>query len=143
MDRKRLTDTLIRHEALRLKPYRCSEGKLTIGVGRNIDDNGISEDEAIYMLNNDIDATEKQLRKFSWFEDLSDVRQEVLLNLHFNIGRSSFLRFKMMIRALENGDYLEAGVQMKDSKWFHQVGIRAEQLVEAMQSNSFFPNHTG
>jgi lysozyme len=138
MDRKRLIHTLIRHEALKLKPYRCSEGKLTIGVGHNLDDNGITEIEAIFILNNDLDSCEEQLRKFSWFEGLSDVRQEVIINLHFNIGHSSFLGFKKMIWALENGDYLEAGEQMKDSKWFNQVGIRAEQLVDAMQSNSFF-----
>lgn len=138
MDYKRLKEILIRHEALRLKPYRCSEGKLTIGVGHNIDDNGISEATAMFILDEDIKNTEAELRKFSWFEQLSDVRQEVILNLHFNIGRSSFLTFKKMIRALEYGDYLEAGEQMKDSKWYKQVGIRAEQLVEAMQSNSFF-----
>lgn len=141
VDKKRLIQTLIRHEAMKLMSYRCSEGKLTIGIGRNIDDNGISEIEALFMLNNDIDSSEKQLRKFSWFEGLSDVRQEVLLNLHFNIGHTSFLTFKKMVWALENGDYLEAGEQMKDSKWFKQVGIRAEQLVDAMQSNSFFPSN--
>lgn len=140
MNKKRLVKTLIKHEAMRLKPYRCSEGKLTIGVGHNLDANGITERQALFILDDDIADCEKQLRKFHWFEQLSDVRQEVVLNLFFNIGRSSFLTFRKMIRALENGDYMEAGEQMKDSKWFKQVGIRAEQLVEAMQSNSFFPN---
>lgn len=138
MDRKRLVKTLIRHEALKLKPYRCSAGKLTIGVGHNLDDNGITEDEAIFILNNDIDNCEEQLRKFSWFEKLSDARQEVLLNLHFNIGHSSFLKFKKMILALTNNDYVEASEQMKDSKWYSQVGYRAKQLVDVMKSNSFF-----
>lgn len=138
MNSKRLIDTLIRHEAMKLKPYRCPEGKLTIGVGHNLDAKGITEKQALYILNDDIVECEEQIRKFSWFEGLSDVRQEVVLNLHFNIGHTSFLGFKKMIWALENGDYLEAGEQMKDSKWYKQVGIRAEQLVDAMQSNSFF-----
>ncbi len=138
MNYKRLRETLIRHEALKLKPYRCSEGKLTIGVGHNLDANGISENAAMFILSEDIKISEKALRKFSWFEQLSDVRQEVVLNLHFNIGHSSFLTFKNMIWALECGDYLGAAVEMRDSKWFNQVGVRAEQLVSAMESNSFF-----
>ena len=139
MDYKRLENTLIRHEALKLKPYRCSEGFLTIGVGHNLDANGISEAAAMFIFDEDIKEHEEALRKFSWFEGLSDVRQEVLLNLHFNIGHTSFLQFRKMIWALENGDYLEAAEQMKDSKWFNQVGVRGKQLVEAMVSNSFFP----
>jgi lysozyme len=141
MDYKRLQDTLIRHEAMRLKLYKCSEGKNTIGVGHNIDDKGITEKQALMILDDDIKESEEHLRKFSWFEGLSDVRQEVVLNLHFNVGHTSFLGFKKMIWALENGDYLSAGEEMKDSKWYNQVGIRAKQLVEAMQSNSFFPNN--
>lgn len=141
MDYKRLESTLIRHEALKLKPYRCSEGKLTVGVGHNLDSNGISKAAAMFILDEDIKASEEALRKFSWFELLSDIRQEVVLNLHFNIGHSSFLQFKKMIWALENGDFMSAGEEMKDSKWFRQVGIRAEQLKEAMESNSFFPNN--
>lgn len=141
MNRKRLEEILTRHEGLRLKPYRCSEGKLTIGIGRNLDDNGITEDEAKYMMWNDIYESEEKLRKFSWFEGLSDIRQEIIINLHFNIGHTAFLKFKKMIWALENGDYTGAAAEMKDSKWYSQVGIRAEQLIEAMLSNSFFSNN--
>jgi lysozyme len=141
MNRKRLEETLMRHEGLRLEPYRCSEGKLTIGIGRNLDNNGISEDEAKYMMWNDVFECEEKLRKFSWFESLSDIRQEILINLHFNIGHTSFLKFKKMIWALENGDYTGAATEMKDSRWYNQVGIRAEQLVKAMLSGSFFLNN--
>jgi lysozyme len=138
MNRKRLIDTLIRHEGMRNTLYKCSEGKNTIGVGRNIDANGISTEEALYLLKNDIKGCEENLRKYSWFENLTDVRQEVLLNLCFNIGYAGFKTFRKMIWALENGDYLTASEEMKDSKWYRQVGIRAEQLVDAMASNSFY-----
>ena len=137
MDYERLKNTLIRHEGLKLKPYRCSENKLTIGIGHNIGDNGITEEEAFFIFRNDIAVCEKQLRKFPWFGNLSDVRQEVLVNLCFNIGYPSFLNFKRMIWNLEKEDYSGAGNEMKNSKWFNQVGVRAEQLVKAMITNSF------
>ncbi len=137
MDRKRLIQTLIRHESLELKPYRCPEGKLTIGVGHNLDANGITEVEAVFILNNDIENCEEQLRKFSWFEKLSDTRQEIILNLHFNIGHSSFLTFRRMIWNLEKENFNLAAEEMKDSKWYNQVGHRAEYLVNAMKNNEF------
>lgn len=137
MDRQRLSRTLIKHEALRLEPYRCSAGKLTIGVGHNLDDNGISGAIALALLKEDIQNSEEQLRRFFFFELLSDVRQEVLLNLHFNIGHSAFKRFKKMILNLGRGDFEKAADEMMDSRWYHQVGKRAVYLVRAMRNNKF------
>lgn len=137
MDLWRLKETLIRHEALRLKPYLCSEGKMTIGVGRNIEDNGIRQNEAMFMLDNDIKETVDQLEKFEWFNGLTDVRKEVLVNLHFNIGHYSFLGFRNMIAAIKNGNFERAAEEMKDSKWYRQVGSRAVELCEAMKTNRF------
>jgi lysozyme len=51
---ERIQEQLVRHEGLRLKPYRCTAGKLTIGIGRNLDDRGISQKEAYAMLERDI-----------------------------------------------------------------------------------------
>ncbi len=137
MDRKRLVETLIRHESLELKLYKCQAGKQTIGVGHNIDDNGISKKVAEFILNEDIENSEVSLRKFSWFEKLSDIRQEVLLNLHFNIGHTSFLKFKRMIWNLEKENFEQAAEEMKDSKWYGQVGPRSVYLVNAMKNNQF------
>jgi len=58
---KKLTDQLIKHEGLRLKPYHCPAGKLTIGVGRNLEDKGITEEEAVMLLENDIQECLKDL----------------------------------------------------------------------------------
>ena len=58
MDRQLLRSQLERHEGLRLKPYRDTVGKLTVGYGRNLEDVGISRDEADFMLDNDIDQVE-------------------------------------------------------------------------------------
>ena len=45
-----IEEQLLLHEGLRLKPYRCTSNKLTIGVGRNLEDKGISKEEAMRLL---------------------------------------------------------------------------------------------
>src|SRR5438876_896932 len=63
VNRAALTLLLVKHEGLSLKPYRCPAGKRTIGVGRNLDDRGISEDEAAMLLGNDIRFVWKELSR--------------------------------------------------------------------------------
>jgi hypothetical protein len=77
--RERLRDSLKLHEGLRLKPYKDSIGKLTIGFGRNLDDNGIRPNEAAYMLEGDIDEAEQGLLiNHPWAEDIDQVRLAAL-----------------------------------------------------------------
>jgi lysozyme len=95
MDIEALKNQLILHEGLKLEPYECTAGKLTIGVGRNIEDIGITEDEARYLLDNDILRVCDELdRNLSWWRDLSDVRQRVLVDMVFNLGISRFMQFQ-------------------------------------------------
>src|SRR5438105_4864784 len=82
-----LRKELIRDEALRLKPYKDTVGKLTIGVGRNLDDKGISEAEAAVLLENDIAEHVALLdAKLSWWRKLDEARQNALANMCFNMG---------------------------------------------------------
>lgn len=140
MNFERLKATLIRHEGLRLKPYRCTAGKLTIGVGRNLDDNGINYDEAIHLLGNDIRRVSNELRRRykeltgRTFETLDDVRQEALINMAFNLGMPRLLQFKNMWGALIAGDYSRAADEMLNSHWAEQVGQRAYELSMMMRT---------
>lgn len=132
-----LEDTLIRHEGLRLTPYRCTAGKLTIGIGRNLDDVGISEAEARLMLRNDIVNAEAELRRaFRWFDRLSPLRQQVLVNMAFNIGLPRLKGFRNMLAALERGDYDRAAVEMLDSRWARQVKGRSVELSDWMRQGA-------
>ena len=89
-----LVDQLMRHEGLRLKPYRDTVGKLTIGIGRNLDDVGISRDEAMVLLKNDIDKTITALREhLPFYDSLSEARRNVLANMAFNMGIRGLLDF--------------------------------------------------
>ena len=130
-----LTDeekTLIRHESLRKKPYRCTAGKLTIGVGRNLEDRGITTEEALYLMRNDIAACRRE-RSALDVPPLTPAREGVLLNMLFNLGLPRVLGFARMLQALREEDYHRAADEMLDSKWARQVGKRAEELAKTMR----------
>lgn len=135
MNRDRLKKALVRHEGLRLKPYTCTANKLTIGVGRNIQDNGISEAEAMLLLENDIDAIVRDLnRALPWWQQLDEARREVLANMVFNMGIGTVLTFKNTLAAVQAGDYKKAATLMLQSKWATQVGNRAKELAAQMET---------
>jgi len=141
MNRKRLTKQLKQDEGLRLEAYQDSEDWWTIGYGRLIDTRKggkISEDEAEYMLNNDIDnVINAVIREFPWFNDLSDVRREVVLNMVYNLGLPKFKGFRNTITALQRHDWTDASREMLDSLWSRQVGNRAIRLSEAMRTGQW------
>ena len=132
---ERIKEQLVRHEGLRLKPYRCSAGKLTIGIGRNLDDCGISQSEAYVMLINDIMNCEKQLQSKipDIYNSLDEVRKSVLLNMCFNLGINGLLGFKNTLAFVKAGDWERAANNMLVSKWAKQVGRRAIELSELMR----------
>jgi len=133
MDVEKLKDQLILHEGLELKSYTCSAGYITLGVGRNVEELGITEDEARYLLDNDILRVTKELdNAMPWWRDMSEVRQRIVVDMVFNLGMSRFLNFKNAINAMQEEDWPEAAAQMLDSKWADQVGQRSHRLAKAM-----------
>ena len=131
MDKAQLIEELKRDEGVELRPYKCSAGFLTLGVGRNIEERGITMDESDYLLANDITICEEEAaRVFKWYDTLSDVRQRVILNMVFNLGLTKLLNFKKFLAAMEAEDWEEAGKQMLDSRWAKQVGNRADRLEQ-------------
>ena len=132
---QRLWEQLVHHEGLRLKPYRCSAGKLTIGVGRNLEDVGLTEEEALLLLGNDISRVITELdQNIPAFSSLDEIRKRVLVDMGFNLGISRLLKFHRMLAALEAGDWSQAAVEMMDSRWARQVGSRAERLKLMMET---------
>ena len=127
-----------RHEGLELKPYLCTSGRTTIGYGRNLDDNGISVDEAVSMLNKDIvNSLIECCEMFSNFGKLSDVRQAVLIDMMYNLGKTRLSKFKKMITAIHEEDFSRAALEMLDSKWSKQVGKRSVRLANIMKNNEY------
>lgn len=135
MLKKIAVEMLKRHEGLRLRPYKCTAGKLTIGYGRNLEDVGVSEREALQMLKHDVDSCQGLLTaRYDWFDSLDSARKVVCINMAFNLGMRGFHGFKNMRKALEEKDYKRASIEMLDSKWAKQVGYRANELAEVMRS---------
>ena len=134
---QKLVENLKRHEGLRLKPYLCPEGKITIGFGRNLEDMGISEKEAEMLLMSDIERCYQELDVFSWFHDLDQVRQEAMVNMVFNLGLPTFLEFKRTLKFMAEGAYSQAAEEMLDSKWANQVGDRAKELAYMVETGCY------
>ena len=122
-----------KHEGLKLKPYKCSAGKLTIGYGRNLEDNGISQVEAEELLQNDVQRCYIECMKVSFWYKLNEARQVVLLDMCYNLGISRLKGFKKMLAALEGVDYEKAAKEMLDSKWAFDVKTRAKELAQIMK----------
>ena len=106
-----LVDMLIQHEGLKLTAYQCTAGKTTIGVGRNVDDLGITKEEAIYLLRNDIARVESELSQFWWFPLLTNDRKNALIDMCFNLGITRFKTFKKMIKYLSFQRFIKIGNQ--------------------------------
>lgn len=131
MNEERIIKMLIAHEGIRLQPYRCTSGKLTIGVGRNLDDVGITPSEAMSLLQNDIRRVISELEEnLPFWDDLTLKRKEALIDMCFNLGLTRFMGFKKMLKALEIRDWKEAKKQALDSRWAKQVGQRAIDIAD-------------
>jgi lysozyme len=135
MDYTRLIAQLRKHEGVEHKPYTDTVGKLTIGVGRNLDDRGLSEDEIDYLLQNDIRIVEEELTQW-WphWRSLNQTRQLVVADMMFNMGRPRLSQFKMFLVALQAANYEMASTEMLDSKWAGQVKGRATTLADMMST---------
>ena len=139
-----LLNQLRRHEGLRLDLYLCSENIQTIGYGRAIGLNGISEAEAEFMLLNDLVACESELKNEGWYNQLDETRRAVVLNMAFNLGKPKLMQFKKFIGALSDDDYETASKEMvtgsdgvSPSKWASQVGKRAYELADQMRTGQW------
>lgn len=141
IDRQRLREQLKRHEGVRRFVYDDASGKAiaegsfvrgkpTIGVGRNLSDRGLSEDEIEYLLDNDINDCIAEAQKFRWFDSLDPVRQAVIVEMVFNLGLPKFKQFKKFIQAVAEQRWPHAKNELEDSLWYRQVKGRGETLAK-------------
>lgn len=112
-----------------MHPYIDTVGKLTIGYGRNLEDNGISQEEANFLFDNDFHLCERQLAQCSWYAEQPEGVQAALINMCFNLGLPRLKGFKRMIAALEAKNYTVAAQEALNSKWATQVGQRAKDVA--------------
>lgn len=129
-----LKEDLIADEGIRLKPYLCPAGKTTIGVGRNLDDVGITEAEAMTLLDNDINRVKAQLANaLPWLQ--GDNVQRAIGNMTFQMGLGGVLKFKKMLAALQVKDYTTARREALNSAWAKQTPQRAKRVTDLMKDD--------
>lgn len=158
-DRHEFIEKLIAHEGLRLEVYQDSLGIDTVGIGRNLEDRGITKDEldwmdypsidyvysdgiseadAMYLATNDVEIVEEELvRAHPCVDKLDAVRQLVLMDMAFNMGVPRLCKFKKMWEAVHNEDFSTAAKEMLDSRWANQVKSRSTKLANAMHNGEF------
>ena len=150
---------LIFHEGLRLKPYYCTAGKLTIGVGRNLEDNplsteekkalgdymhGITENGAKMLLRNDIIRTYESLKKIiKNYTELEEDRQYALLDMCFQLGEKGFKNFKRLIKEIEHENFYMAAYECLNSLYAKQVPARAKRIAQTLKYGQFPPINGG
>lgn len=136
----KLVAQLKRHEGVKSHAYKCTANMITVGVGRNIDENGgigLSDDEINYLLENDIKRCKQELIALSWFTDLDSVRQDALVNLCFNLGLTRLMGFNNAMAAMAEGDYERAADEFYDSRWAKQVKSRADEVCEMVRTGRY------
>jgi lysozyme len=141
-----INEMLIEHEDLRQFVYDDAtglpivkgtlvKGNPTIGVGRNLVGRGITKEEALYLLNNDIKSfTEELTRAIPWFASQPEEIRNVLIDMGFNMGVGKLLGFKNTLELIHQGNYKRASVEMLKSTWAKQVGNRAVELSNILKS---------
>lgn len=133
--RQKLKVMIARQEDFRQYPYKDLTGHETIGYGRNLRINGISQDEALILMENDLMKAEEELWKtFPGYEKLSDARKVVLIDMAFNLGIEGFMQFRGMILAIDANDFDKAAEEMLESLWATQTKSRAIQLAMIMRT---------
>lgn len=140
---QKIAEQLEEHEGFVPFAYQDSLGYWTIGIGKLIDGRkggGITHGQAVRLLQDEITEKETALDSaLSWWRDLSDIRQRVLLDMAFNLGVVGLLKFRNTLAAIRRGDWVAAGNGMRQSLWYRQVGNRAKRLVQMMETNEEVP----
>lgn len=112
-----LKKALLHDEGLELKAYQDSKGIWTIGIGRNLQCLQISKETAEVWLEDDIQTVIQWMARFPWFAALNAVRQNVVLNMGFQLGQTRFAKFEKFIGFLTRQNYQLASSEMMLSKW--------------------------
>jgi len=140
MDRFKLAKSLKQDEGFKPSAYKDSLGYLTIGYGRMIDERlggYLSEEEAGFLLENDIIRVENDLDKnLPWWRSMPENAQQALANMCFQLGIKKLKQFKTTLGFLKQKEYNKAADSALDSLWAKQTPNRAKRVTDLMKTTS-------
>lgn len=136
MDIDKLTASIKSHEGYNSFPYEDTTGHITIGFGRNLTGEGISNEEGEYLLQNDINRAISEAESQSWWPAVStsDPRTRAFVEIVFNIGLGKLAGFSHALEAAMQSDWVACASAFRDSLWFRQVGNRAVTLCNMIET---------
>jgi len=140
MSTNNIKDQLKRDESEKLFPYKDSVGKITIGVGHNLTDDGIPQTISDALLNYDLQKVYGHLSTVPWMVKLQstdNIRWNVLVNMCFNMGFGGLMSFKTFLGLMEQGKWNEAATDGRSTVWYKQVGARAERLMKQLETGEW------
>ena len=133
--RHKLISMIQADEGYRKFVYQDTTGHLTVGCGRNLQDVGVSLNEALFLLNNDVARVEVALTKYViGYDRLDDARKCVLISMAYNLGVGGLIKFRDMLSDMQDGKWEDAANEMLKSEWATQVGQRAVRLANIMRT---------
>lgn len=146
MDRKAVFETLKVDEGVVYEVYADHLGLHTFGVGHLIVEGDtewgadfgtpVSKERVWECFEKDLDTAISECHVLygeDEFEGFPEEVQQVVVNMMFNMGRPRLSQFKKFNAALNNGDWAEAAVEGRDSRWHKQVTNRAERLMVRLE----------
>ena len=130
----KISDLIKENEGFRAKVYQCTEGKNTVGYGTNLDDRGITREEAEYLLDNDLKSIGDFLEKEGLLNGLSPARSAVLYDMTYQMGKGGLLKFRNMLAAVAAGDFQQAAEELLNSRYAQQTPGRANRNADIMRT---------
>jgi lysozyme len=136
MNLDKLTAQLTKHEGFKTFPYTDTVGKLTIGIGHNLTDRGLTKSQIVAIFKDDVSEVTQFLDlKLPWWKSLDDVRARVLADMTFNL-MGKILDFKGMLGAIQKSDWEDAAKHLENSLFYKQVGIRGKNLAHMLRTGT-------
>jgi len=133
-DTQALYVLLKKHEDERKYPYVDTVGKITIGIGRNLTDRGLSPEEIRFLFLNDVNGAWQECEAhIPGFADMSSPRKYAFVDIMFNMGWPRFSKFTDTLAATAAKDWDKVADELADSKWDKQVGNRADELQDMIR----------
>ena len=136
-------------EGKKLTKYKCTEGHWTIGIGHNLDakpkmrgwviPDTITDKECDAIFTVDVqDTVEAMAKAYPNIKVLAPARRDALLNMAFQMGSSGVMKFKGMLKALDNQEWKKAEQEALDSLWAKQTPNRAKRVAHQLYTGEYY-----